>query len=505
MPLRLNARWRPPTEQGPWLTGMPIFAESTAYERLLRELRRYVEDEVSGRSILIAGHRGAGKTSTVLQAVRVLRDEILQRSRNLEDPGLSRRRNLQRPLLVKLVGKGLLEPLPASPGQPSVGRAGSGDPAKAAPSRAQDPDSSDPAKTALGGTQGPNSSVPQSGSRGSQGGPNNPTVAMAEEHAASALAHITVALYRALAREVALGFANHVRDGGHDPEHAELAAQLALELDSNPDAATLRNFWDEVGRLEDGVLFWKDSDPTLAHFQLRNQGVREIIAVTTAAQAFEICLGAVSGQVDRADEGSRENEATISGDIKDLVTRLGTLAAGTAAGSVAGVSANSAATGVGIGLLVFLLAGLTMSFQSTRKRKRTSKVTYTFIRDRTIQTLDRDLPHVLDRVRQAGLAPIFVIDELDKLTDPDTVISGLIGRLKHLISDYGFFCFLADRDYLDRIERKLADGSYPVEHTYFTDRLLVVNRPSDLRAFLEDLILQTPATADGEMVRRTLA
>jgi hypothetical protein len=44
-------------------------AKSQAYHRLCRELVRYATGKVSGRSFLIAGHRGAGKTTVVLKAI----------------------------------------------------------------------------------------------------------------------------------------------------------------------------------------------------------------------------------------------------------------------------------------------------------------------------------------------------------------------------------------------------------------------------------------------------
>jgi hypothetical protein len=50
----------------PTLSG---YAESAASRTLLREIRRYASGEASGRSFLIAGHRGAGKSTMIRIAV----------------------------------------------------------------------------------------------------------------------------------------------------------------------------------------------------------------------------------------------------------------------------------------------------------------------------------------------------------------------------------------------------------------------------------------------------
>jgi Cdc6-like AAA superfamily ATPase len=81
MAIHVVNNWTRPIAIGTWpLPGEPHFARSRAYRIFLRELRRYTIEEVSGRSFLIAGHRGAGKTALVSQAVRELRTRLLQES-----------------------------------------------------------------------------------------------------------------------------------------------------------------------------------------------------------------------------------------------------------------------------------------------------------------------------------------------------------------------------------------------------------------------------------------
>ena len=56
-------------------TAEPLLVESSASRVLRQELQRYCEGKITGRSFLIAGHRGAGKTTLVAKAfMEVLRE-----------------------------------------------------------------------------------------------------------------------------------------------------------------------------------------------------------------------------------------------------------------------------------------------------------------------------------------------------------------------------------------------------------------------------------------------
>jgi hypothetical protein len=88
--------------------------------------------------------------------------------------------------------------------------------------------------------------------------------------------------------------------------------------------------------------------------------------------------------------------------------------------------------------------GLTLT--SARAHRQTVSTEYHFLRDRSVETLDRELPLVIERIRDAGLAPVFLIDELDKIDDLESSMAQLVQRMKHLVADYSFFCFLTDRD-----------------------------------------------------------
>ena len=403
--------------------------ESRAYSIFREDLRKYVTDRVPGRSFLIAGYRGAGKTALVREAVEQVIDEQFQRLAAAKPDSL---RRFQRPLLVKLHGPSLVEE--------TLPRPGAGE-------RRQD-------------------FAPETQAKG-------------EAH--SALVQITIALYRAVAREiadaVALRAIDLANEPGDDPTRRELATQLRLDLDQSVETAQLRAVWEEFGALGKGMLWPLD----FSHDQ--DQGMREIVAIVTAAQAFQVCSGAVTYSQTKKDVASHERttQSRIAFDAKDTVDRLITLATGGLLGyAVAG----------GSGGAVGLLGGLGVSALSKRSRKSERTDDYSFILDRSIQTLERDLPLVIERVRDAGLAPVFLVDELDKLRSGrggvgvTGLVAKLINRLKHLTTDYGFFCFLTGRDYFDEVTRIVQEQPYPEEHSYFSRRLLITYGPEDFERYL---------------------
>jgi Cdc6-like AAA superfamily ATPase len=58
-------------------SGGRSYIPSSAARLLEQELRSYRDQKIRGRSFLIAGHRGAGKTSLVSNALREVQDEAL--------------------------------------------------------------------------------------------------------------------------------------------------------------------------------------------------------------------------------------------------------------------------------------------------------------------------------------------------------------------------------------------------------------------------------------------
>lgn len=449
----LRDRTQYPAAIDSWpLPAEPAQVELAELNWLTRELDRYVRGSIRGRSYLIAGHRGAGKTALANRAVETVRTEVIRQSTIVDNPDLPDA-PFQRPLLVKLHGPSMLE-LPSPSLSPSP-----------APSTTTPPQSDTSAPATGLDTQNP--------------------------AAHAALIHMTIGLYRALATEVAVGYRAHALElvkQGRAGDFPELAAQLALNLDSAAEPGMIREFWSAIGRLKKGVLWPKRSDKQLADRRMTDQGLREAIALVTAGQAFQVCSGQVSYTAKQVDKVVTNDFREIKADsnLKEVASRLGTLGLGTLAG-VAVLGSQGPLAAVGSGLAVWLLGNLTVSWTRTRTRNDDRSIDYSFIRDFKPHTLDRDLPVVIARVREAGLAPVFVIDELDKVDDAPRALGTLVARLKHLITDFGFFCFLVNRDTYEQIERAIHEKAYPPEHTFFSDRLLLYPRSDAFRRYLISL------------------
>jgi hypothetical protein len=424
-----------------WFGPRPFFVRSSAYDILVRELRGYLMREIRSRSFLISAHRGVGKTSLVLRAVEDLTRIVLQSGAYGPGSGntgpVGRRPSLVRPLLVKLHASALVT-------TPKLDD-------WVAPQRAA-----------------------------------------AKPSVETALQQITIALYRALAGEIAEAFMLHARaitaQGTTQRDLLELAAQLTLDLDLAPDLAALREYWRRLGRLKLGVLWPSPISQQMVASGMADRGMHEIVALATANQAFQVCAGRV--EATQSSKGSAERTAKMEAvariDGRDVANKLFALTAGAlVGGAVLSSAGGGAAAAAGLGTA--LLGTLAFGWSSDRRQRSERSTDYTFIMDRSLQTLDRDLPVVIERIREAGLAPVFLIDELDKLEQPGASIEAITSRLKSLTTDYGFFCFLTDRAYFEEIEEKLRANAYPSEHTLFSHRLLLLYRPAELARYVREL------------------
>jgi len=454
------------------------FIKSKAYDTLQRELTRYVKGEVPGRSFLIAGHRGAGKTSLVRQVVEDLNRAIIDKAveaAKAKDGDKGRMFDQQRPLLVKLHGPSLLAPVKQA--EPAA--------KKPVATKYAAVRSSPKVTIEIKLTEEP---------AAERADAEKPAPA-ASDVTETALEQITVALYRALAAEFGRSFTNHARDEIYQAEQAgrpraqvadylEIAGQFTLELDNVPRPGTLRAFYRRLGRVDAGVLWPYEVGAALSKSGLNDRGIREIVALSTAAQAFEICSGTVKSTQTDKDSRSRESSLETKGaaEFKDVVNKVAGLAVG------AGVGALSldlgAPAAIVLGVAAWLLGTLTLNWTSKRTAKTERSLDYTFVRNRDKQSLERDLPLVIERVRGAGLAPVFMLDELDKLDDAATSIGILIRNLKHLTTDFGCFCFLTDRKYYDELMDKVEREAFPVEHTYFSHFLFILPHPDRFLVFL---------------------
>src|SRR5208283_4342653 len=173
--------------------------------------------------------------------------------------------------------------------------------------------------------------------------------------AENALKQIMIALYRAMADEFAFCFVNQtaspVEEGSADRLY-ELSGKFRLDLDQGAEPGALREYWEEVGCLRRGVLWPRLIGDAAELAGLRDKGMREIQALATAAQAFQVCSGAVTYQETIKDAKAREQtlSAKLGVDLAGLVNRLIGLTVGGLLGyGVAGAAGAAGGGGAGRG------------------------------------------------------------------------------------------------------------------------------------------------------------
>ena len=258
-------------------------------------------------------------------------------------------------------------------------------------------------------------------------------------------------------------------------ELGQLRAHLDLKLDEAPDVKTLRQIWRRAGFLEDGVarhLYPGQEDAQAWVVDRRprgDQGVREILALSACAISFLTILGnpteTLSNELSRivgthlsvAAQSPRPAEKPKPEPAKpDAAGPAGAgdriapaLAAGAAA--VAALATSPSFAGL-LGAAALLVLGMVpFRFSRTVDKLATLRNTRTIDVDWSERRLERELPVLLARVKAAGFAPIFIVDELDKLAKPEDELHDFINVSKHIVRDHAAFLFLTDRSYMETL------------------------------------------------------
>lgn len=414
-------------------------------QQLHDTMLRYLRGEVSGRSILIGGSRGSGKTTLVKGTIHDL-DLVAQSSRNI-----------RRPVYVPLHGPSLL------------------------------PESDEIEVEFFRRFRESVKSTKAEEKWYEQYWPNR-----LEDEATSqafklefALEQIAKVLYVAVADVITRSFRRRIieRDGqGHRQEALdglEMAAQLQLELDREPEVARLRMLWDHINRLDSGVLF---PDMKTGPEQV-DRGLTEIVALASAIQVNLRINNNVSHETKESEDKAQVDARTseFGGKVNEIMKPLLPILTGGAT-TTATFSSLGPFMAVLSGIAVSLAAGMTVQLTSERKRSRSQKEEFVLLRDLSSRSLLRLMPSLIDRLCSAGLAPIFVIDELDKIKGLKKEMNDLVGFLKQFCGEDAFFCFLTGREFFEEMEAEMRKGYRPI-YTYFTDLLYVVHDPNEIRDY----------------------
>jgi AAA+ ATPase superfamily predicted ATPase len=474
----------PPGEEAKTNPGLLVLAESQASKRLQAVIERYCNREIAGRSVLIAGHRGAGKTTLAKAVIQNLR----------------RRADLRKyaiPLYVQIHGPDLLG------GETVLGRETTGAIGETPPSKDETKSESVSSDSATPGANHPS----VTSERAKQQDHDEITQAL------TSLRVLTIALHRAFVTDLGWAFERSV-----SPQHVsqdershlarfkdlqEVAAQLRLDFDNLVETDDLRWMWSRAGLLHRGILRRDIAADDVAADYFSKQGLLELVAATCVSDSF---MRGVA-KVDDLDITKAETEFKQTYEIekmqqrKELVNAVaGILAGGIAGTGVALTGSHSTTNGVISGLVFVLAAVFTttlLNYTSIRTRSTKRSKERNIRWDRSVASLDLMLPLAIARILDAGRAPIFVIDELDKVNDIEDKLERLINRLKHIVADRALFCFLVDRPYFERIQNISRTQPHRKEHTFFSERLYVIATPAQWRTYLQSVLtLDAPSRSE---------
>jgi energy-coupling factor transporter ATP-binding protein EcfA2 len=455
-----------------------VLAESQASKRLETVVERYCNREIAGRSVLIAGHRGAGKTT--------LAKAVIQTLRRRADLGKS-----AIPLYVQIHGPDLLG------GETVLGRETTGSFGDTLPSKQPEP------------------SLPNSATPGANRTSFTSDHAKQQDQdeitqALTSLRVLTVALHRAFVTDLGWAFERSV-----SPQHVsqdershlarfqdlqEVAAQLRLDFDNLVETDGLRWMWSRAGLLHRGTLRRYTGADEVATDYFSKQGLLELVAATCVSDSF---IRGVA-KVDDLDSTKAEAEFKQTYEVekmqerKELVNAVAGILAGGIAGTGIALNGSHSTTNGIISGVVFVLAAIfttkLLNYTSVRTRSTKSSRERSIRWDRSVASLDLMLPLAIARILDAGRAPIFVIDELDKVNEIEDKLERLINRLKHIVADRALFCFLVDRPYFERIQNISRTQPQRKEHTFFSERLYVIATPAQWRTYLQSVLtLDTPS------------
>jgi hypothetical protein len=239
-----------------------------------------------------------------------------------------------------------------------------------------------------------------------------------------------------------------------------------------------------------------------------DQGIREIRAIAACADAYRAIVGRTTERLELASRDERkkqielrvgpassdagakkEDKAEKSGDTrtKSAADKVIPPALGTVAGGLAPAAQNieSAVLAVLIGGLVWLLSWFAVSRTVRRQSSQEMHRILTTEPEWNSERIERDFPKLLARVKDAGFAPIFILDELDKMEDANEKLASFLRYSKHLVTAEAAFLFLTNRDYYERLiidDRKSTDN-LPTK-TFYTYRIFVRYEPDNYRQFL---------------------
>ncbi len=455
------------------------YATSEASRDLVAELWRYAvprtpepefrsppQPTSSGRSVLIAGQRGAGKTSTVLWAIREVQAGLIRSSTPV--------RLLPVPITASMFIKDETPETPLLSGSKTQSRSSAEDTEKKAPV---------------------------------------PSLKPREQ----LLFALCCAMHRELLREFLRSLRARVREiAGDTPgiDHRaadlfELLAQLEHDVEEYIPKRRLRAVWNRLRCLDPtgtgSALFSRNAFgrtlPGSENVRLpRGQAAAELSLLATANELSLRLVGTIFR--DGSDNAEMKHSRESALEKTEWRQLLGSLLAGgligTGVGKVAELNAFAA---LFAGVLGTIASALILPLLGSWSHAETYVRRLQFTRDYSIQTLHLEVPRLIDGLKNVGLFPVFIIDELDKHTDLHGKLDPVLKHLKHFFSDRALFCFLTHRQFFDELAITERASPFGVTTTWFGQRCFIEYLPWDLREWVR---ARMPAESSQERADRTL-
>ncbi|MCB9537680.1 MAG: hypothetical protein H6704_15625 [Myxococcales bacterium] len=285
-------------------------------------------------------------------------------------------------------------------------------------------------------------------------------------------------LAQALAKATADAFLDRFElAAGDDDRLRDTVAELRVALEGAPTFDELQSVWRQFGVARDGVLF---------DASRRRQGIRELGALWHTLRVHQVVTGqlTVKTENDQTDTDKTEAKQELSPQPSKLYDATIALFAGAAVGGGAAAEGEFGLAGV-LALGGTLLANAVLKYTRTTSVERKRALTYDFEPTLSLASLSRLLPALAEQLRTIGLAPVFVVDDLDRAGEAG-LVERTVGRLKSYFTDQAFFVFLGEPP---------ADG----ERNGYSDTLFLAYRPEHVRAYLDRVVHPGRPQADDDM------
>lgn len=298
------------------------------------------------------------------------------------------------------------------------------------------------------------------------------------------LRDMAVSLFEAVLSEIERTIRLRLERAPTPPEPArsddlELFLQLRHEMRRGPLVADLMAYWDRLGWGRTGAF---SREPN-------HRGAAEVSVLQDLAEARLAVVSTVADK--REDKGGTEAELERKKTVQptDLLKTSTAVIAGAAVAGGLVIDGSWITAGI-LGPLITAGVGATLTFSSRLVRKQSRQDERAYVLKADVESLIHRLPRLLQGLRQVGLHPVFVVDELDKV-DPE-LVTYLVNNLKTQVTEQSFFCFLTNAQGAS-LGKPEPDLPAHDDYSLFWDRLYLFQTTAALHGYLQVFLAEQEA------------